>query len=260
MAVDFAENSFRKIFRQKPEFQSHIDMETPTSLDDEIHQSGVSSCHPPPLRSKSLTTSMTFEDADFSDVGGFAAGYFRLIAQAQKIIYKRSGRTAGGAEIARMAPDELVDHAMTRYRQAPGVSVQGRSIYDQLCAYMDDHAHTIQKSPKQRVRASLLEFQKGDKIPSIEDFLDEKTAPPSREIESEEEQKANRELIDDIKSAFSRGSIEHRIIDAWLDGITKRSDAIAHLKVKDREYDSATRRMERAAWKAKTAFAQRTRI
>lgn len=235
-------------------------METPSSLEDEPPQPDVSSCHPPPKWPIGGTSTMSLEDADFSDVGGFADAYFRLIAVAKNIIYKRSGLTAGGAAIARMAPDELVDYAFTRYRKSPGVSAENRSVFDQLCAYMDDRAHTIQKSPKEKIRASLYELQKGDNIPSVEDFPDEATAPPSLEMESEEEKKANRELIDDIKAAFSRGGIEHKIIDAWLDGILKRSDAIAHLKIKERDYDSATRRMERAAWKAKTAFAQRTKI
>lgn len=235
-------------------------METPSSLDDDPPKTDVSPCNPEQKCPMACTTAMSLEDDDFSDVGGFSEAYFRLVAVAKNIIYRRSGRTAGGAAIARMSPDELVDYAFTRYRKFPGVSTPGRSVFDQLCSYMDDHAHTIQKSPKQKVRASFEEIAKGDKILSAEDFPDESTTSPSLEMESEEEKKANQELIDDIKAAFSRGGIEHKIIDAWLDGILKRSDAIAHLKVTARDYDSATRRMERAAWKAKTAFAKRTKI
>jgi len=235
-------------------------METPNDIDEEPPKISVSSCHSWPTGLNGSTKPMTLEDADFSDVGGFAEAYFRLIAVAKNIIYRRSGKTAGGATIARMAPDELVDYAMVRYRKSPGVSQENRSVYDQLCAYMDDRAHTIQKSPKQKIRVSFEELIKDQKVPSAEDFPDETSASPSCEIESEEETKANQELIEDIRSAFSRGSIEHRIMDTWLDGITKRSDAIDYLKVKERDYDAATRRMERAAWKAKAAFAQRTKI
>lgn len=204
---------------------------------------------------------MALEDSDFSDVGGFEAAYFKLILEADNIIKKRSGRTAGGAAVALMSPDELVAHAMGRYRKSPGVKAS-RTVYTQLVAYMDDHAHVIQKSPKQAVRVQLSELRAGDKVIGIEDFPDQDSIDPVSALEAQEEAQESKEeadvqmkLVEDIRRAFAKNGIENQILDVWSEGITKRADAIKRLQVKDGDYDSATKRIMRAKTKLINEFA-----
>lgn len=208
-------------------------------------------------------TPMALEDSDFSDVGGFEAAYFKLIAEAGNIIKKRSGRTAGGAAVALMSPDELVDHAMGRYRSSPGVR-QNRTVYDQLVAYMDDHAHVIQKSPKQAVRMQLSELRRGDKETVIEDFADQAAVDPRSALEAKEDERESQEetdaqikLIEEIRRAFSKNGIENQIIDVWSQDITKRAEAIKRLNVKASDYDSATKRIIRTKTKLINDFAKK---
>ena len=206
---------------------------------------------------------MALEDADFSDVGGFESAYFKLIGVADGIIKRRSGRTAGGAAVALMPPDELVDHAFKRYRQEPGVK-QGRTVYEQLVAYMDDHAHVVKKSPRQKTRVHLSELQRGETAVSIEQFRDVTSLDPRAALEAqedaeaaEEEKQAELKLVEDLRREFSKNGVENQIISIWSDGVTKRADAIKRLKVADRDYDSAVKRILRAKTKLINEFAKR---
>lgn len=196
-------------------------------------------------------------DSDFAAEGGFEKAYWMLLYEAKDIIGRRSGLTAGGAEVALIQPTDLLGHAIDRFIKEPGVTQPGRTVYDQLRAYMDDHAHSIRYGKDQQKRIHLNELQKGDSSLDVDDFKDGTAIDPRAELEKQEQDVADQKLIDEVRKQFSRNSDEHKIIDVLLEGVEKRADAIAKLKMPANKYDAAVKRIERASVKIKAAFAKR---
>ncbi len=233
-------------------------MQTSTASEDEPPTTSITPCHKDTQRLKSPIKPMSsLTDDDFKTEGGFEKAYWILIYEANEIIKKRSSLTAGGAEVALMQPSDLVGYAIGRYLQKPGVSQEGRTVFEQLWAYMDDHAHSLRYGKKYKNRVHFHELQKEEAEIDADDFQDHKALDPLTDLEKREQADADQRLIKEVRFQFSKNSDEHRIIDTLLDGVETRAEAIAKLKMPAPKYDAAIKRIERASMKIKAKFAKK---